>query len=87
MADAAKSAEGHVAGTARLREWAVNPAEGGKVFRWGEPGDFDRCRAFYRGKVPGHMIDGWCANLHKLATGATPGHAPAEKAAAAAAKH
>jgi hypothetical protein len=67
------------AGLARLRAWAINPAEGGKVFQWGKPGDFDRCRAFYKGKVPARMIDGWCANLHKLATGARPGHAPGEK--------
>lgn len=67
------------AGLARLRAWAINPAEGGKVFRWGTPGDFERCRRFYKGKVPAHMIDGWCANLHKLATGATPGNAPGER--------
>lgn len=65
----------------RLRAWAVNPAEGGKIFQWGTPGDFARCQAFYKGKVPGHMIDGWCAGLHKLATGAAPGHAPGEQAA------
>jgi len=76
---AGKPGEG--AGVARLRAWAVNPAEGGKLFAWGTPGDFKRCTTFYRGKVPGHMLDGWCANLHKLATGASPGHAPAEEAA------
>lgn len=65
----------------RLRAWAVSPTGGGKVFKWGTAGDFDRCREFYKGKVPGHMIDGWCARLHKLATGATPGHAPGEQAA------
>lgn len=68
------------AGVEHLRRWAVDPAGGGKLFRWGTPGDFKRCQEFYRGKVPGHMIDGWCANLHKLATGASPGHAPAEEA-------
>ena len=65
----------------RLRAWAIGP-EGQKHFRWGTPGDFDRCARFYRGKVPERMIPGWCARLHKLATGATPGNAPAEKAAA-----
>lgn len=65
----------------RLRAWAVGP-EGQKHFLWGTPGDFKRCQEFYKGKVPGHMIDGWCAKLHKLATGATPGHAPGEAAAA-----
>jgi hypothetical protein len=65
----------------RLRRWAISPSGGGKVFKWGTPGDFDRCRRFYADKIPAHMIDGWCARLHKLATGATPGHAPAEQAA------
>lgn len=69
---------GEAAGVARLKAWAVNPAEGGKLFAWGTPGDFDRCVRFYTGKMPAHMIEGWCANLHKLATGATPGHAPGE---------
>jgi hypothetical protein len=79
MADAAASAKGHTTGIARLRAWAINPAEGGKLFQWGKPGDFDRCVKFYRGKVPGHMLKGWCANLHKIATGATPGNAPGER--------
>lgn len=66
----------------RLRRWAVDPAGGGKVFRWGTDGDFARCQAFYREKgVPARMIDGWCARLHKLATDAWPGHAPGEGAA------
>lgn len=65
------------AGAARLRAWAVGP-EGRKIFMWGRPGDFKRCQEFYKGKVPARMIDGWCANLHKLATGAAPGQAPGE---------
>lgn len=77
----AEKTPGQAAAVARLKAWAVGP-EGMKHFRWGTPGDFKRCQDFYRGKVPGHMIDGWCANLHKLATGARPGQAPAEKAAA-----
>lgn len=65
----------------RLRAWAIGP-EGQKQFRWGQPGDFDRCQRFYTGKgMSERMIPGWCATLHKLATGATPGHAPAELAA------
>jgi hypothetical protein len=65
----------------RLRAWAVGPA-GQKHFRWGTPGDFARCEKFYADKLRPDMIPGWCANLHKLATGATPGHAPAEQAIA-----
>lgn len=64
----------------RLRDWATVGA-GRALFNWGVPGDYERCRVFYKGKVPGHMIDGWCATLHKLATGATPGRAPGEIAA------
>lgn len=67
------------AGLERLRAWAVNPAEGGKVFQWGTPGDFDRCVAFYKGKMADHFLEGWCSNLHKLATGARPGHAATEQ--------
>ena len=74
-------------GEARLKAWAINPAEGGRIFRWGTPGDFDRCVRFYTGKVPEHMLKGFCASLHRLATGAAPGHAPAEQAASAAHKH
>lgn len=70
-----------VKGVQRLRAWAINPAEGGKIFQWGKPGDFGRCREFYRDKIPARMLDGWCATLHKLATGARPGQAPAERAA------
>jgi len=67
------------AAVARLRKWAVT--EGNKIFAWGTPGDFKRCQVFYKGKMPDRMIDGWCANLHRLATGANPGSAPAELAA------
>lgn len=66
---AGDNAKGNTTGLARLRAWAVNPAEGGKVFRWSEPGAFSRCQVFYRGKVPGHMLDGWCSNLYALANG------------------
>lgn len=61
-----------------LKRWAVAGA-GAVHFAWGTPGDFARCQAFYKDKMPDHMIDGWCSNLHKLATGARPGHAPAEE--------
>lgn len=64
----------------RLRRWAVDPAGGGKIFHWGTPGDFGRCTAFYKDKIPAKMINGWCARLHKLATGGYPGHAPTEMA-------
>jgi hypothetical protein len=48
---------------------------------WGSPGDFKRCEleAEHHG-IPKHMRAGMCATLHKLATGAVPGQAPAERA-------
>lgn len=67
------------AGVERLRKWAISPTGGGKIFQWGKEGDFDRCRDFYRNKIPARMLDGWCARLHKLATGAVPGKAPGER--------
>ena len=44
---------------------------------WGTPGDFDKCVA----EVTPHLgakAKGYCANRHKQATGAWPGHAPGE---------
>ena len=66
-----------VAAVDRLKRWAVT--EGNKIFAWGTPGDLDRCVRFYTGKVPGRMIKGFCADLHRQATGANPGQAPGEK--------
>jgi DNA-binding MarR family transcriptional regulator len=48
--------------------------KGAAEIGWGSPGDFKRCEAFARAHgIPGHMIEGFCANLHKLATGEWPG--------------
>lgn len=66
--------------------WLHGP--GAAKIRWGQPGDFDRCRTAINeaivkkgGKpLPDHVINGLCAKLHKRATGATPGHAPGEQA-------
>lgn len=75
----------HPADTQRLMEyWARG--EGAAKINWGVPGDFDRCKAHLGKYVPGHMLNGLCANLHRRATGAMPGHAPGEKAAEAAKK-
>jgi hypothetical protein len=58
---------------------------GAAKIRWGISGDFDRCvrniqaEASEKGRpLSPHVIHGLCATLHKLATGATPGHAPGE---------
>jgi hypothetical protein len=55
---------------------------------WGHPGDYDGCLAAIQAKViehhgkplADHVIHGLCATLHKMATGAPPGKAPAERA-------
>lgn len=48
--------------------------KGAAQIGWGSPGDFDRCLSFARRHgIPKHMQKGFCANLHKLATGEWPG--------------
>jgi hypothetical protein len=53
---------------------------------WGVPGDFMECvtrvrqEASESGGISDHKVKGFCATLHKLATGASPGHAPGEAA-------
>jgi hypothetical protein len=57
-----------------------------KEINWGVPGDFDRCRVAINAEItsdgkpplPDHVISGLCATLHKIATGARPGHAASE---------
>ncbi len=56
----------------RLRAWALGPG-GMRHFRWGTDGDMTRCMRFYKTKMPNRMIPGWCARLHKAATGTWPG--------------
>lgn len=59
--------------TQRLRTYWTKGAGAAKI-RWGQPGDFDRCRkqlAKYV-KNPQHLA-GTCANLHKVALGIWPG--------------
>lgn len=59
--------------TQRLRSYWTKGAGAAKI-RWGQPGDFDRCRqqlAKYV-KNPSYLA-GTCANLHKVALGVWPG--------------
>lgn len=70
----------HAGDQERLDRWATE-GEGAARFRWGEPGDFDRCTRFMAEHgVPPQEIPGHCARLHHRATGFWPGHAPAEEA-------
>ena len=65
------------AATERLmRYWAEG--EGAAKVQWGTPGDFDRCVVELGKYVGPGIVKGLCANLHKRATGARPGHAPGE---------
>jgi hypothetical protein len=73
-----------------IRYWSKG-GEGGAKIGWDRPGggDFDRCRVEIQKEVsehgkplPDHVISGLCATLHKLNTGAAPGHGPVEEATA-----
>jgi len=78
------------ANTERLKTYWAEGAGAAKI-RWGQSGDFDRCVVNIQEAVSKHgkplpdgMVKGLCAELHVRATGARPGQAPGEKAAAAA---
>lgn len=49
--------------------------EGAAKIRWGESGDFDRCRRQLSEHVSPGQVSGTCANLHHRATGQWPGQA------------
>lgn len=68
-----------------LKYWLPGGA-GGAEIAWGTPGDFDRAISLIQGVIvknggkplSDRMIKGLVATLHKMATGARPGHAPGE---------
>lgn len=62
-----------------MHYWAEG--EGAAKINWGVPGDFDRCLTQLSKYVGPDIVKGLCSNLHQRATGARPGHAPAELAA------
>lgn len=82
-----KVTPGDEAATERLMKyWAEGP--GAAKIGWGRSGDYDTCLAELGKYVQDpKILHGLCANLHKRATGARPGQAPAEKAESAARKH
>jgi hypothetical protein len=47
--------------------------EGAAKIRWGQPGDFDRCRRALAQYVTPGQLSGMCANLHFRALGKWPG--------------
>lgn len=70
---------GDVASTERLMRYWTTGAGGAKI-GWGHEGDYDKCLVELGKYVDPSVLHGLCANLHKRATGASPGHAPAELA-------
>lgn len=61
-----------------MRYWTEG--EGAAKINWGHDGDFDRCIVELGKYVSPGIVKGLCSNLHQRATGARPGHAPAEEA-------
>ena len=56
---------------AKLRAYWVS-GKGRLKIKWGAPGDFKRCVKHLRKYIPART-EGYCANLHKMATGMWPG--------------
>lgn len=75
-------AQNHSASLERLISYWAH-GKGAPKIGWGTSGDFNRCRAELGKYVPPNELAGFCARLHKVATGASPGHAPGEKASRA----
>jgi len=59
--------------TARIRKYWVR-GKGAAKIRWGQPGDFNRCRTQLAKYVQNpQFLAGTCANMHKEALGVWPG--------------
>lgn len=54
-----------------IRYWTVGA--GRAKIRWGTGGDFNRCVRRLSKYVPPNQVQGFCARLHKRATGQWPG--------------
>jgi hypothetical protein len=66
-----------------IKYWLAGP--GAAKINWGVGGDYNRCISAIQAEVgedgpplSDRVIHGLCATLHKMATGARPGHAPGE---------
>jgi hypothetical protein len=71
----------HPTDTQRLRTYWTR-GEGAAKIRWGQPGDFNRCRTQLAKYITNpHYLAGTCSNMHKVALGVWPGQ---ESSAAAA---
>lgn len=56
----------------KLKRYWLTGTGGTVKIRWGTPGDFTRCVKELDKYMPGRA-EGYCANLHKIATGQWPG--------------
>lgn len=79
MADGREDTPRDVVDTARLKAYWSH-GEGAAKIGWNSPGDFDRCVVLLSEYVGPTVVRGLCANLHREATGFSPGHAPGDKA-------
>jgi hypothetical protein len=67
--------------TQRLRNYWVH-GEGAAKIRWGQPGDFNRCRTQLAKYITNpQWLAGTCSNLHKVALGVWPGQEGGENTA------
>lgn len=63
---------GHGGNINKLRAWYLNPAR--SKIPWGKPGDWAKCVRIAKKHMPKpDQAEGFCANLHKAATGEWPG--------------
>jgi hypothetical protein len=70
--------------TERLRKYWLH-GEGAAKIRWGQPGDFNRCRLQLAKYINPAFLAGTCANLHKEALDLWPGRERGDKGKHAAA--
>jgi hypothetical protein len=64
--------------TARIRRYWTH-GKGAAKIRWGQPGDFNRCRSQLGKYVNPAFLAGTCANMHKEAIGVWPGRERGDK--------
>ncbi|QAU06348.1 hypothetical protein SEA_WHOSEMANZ_22 [Gordonia phage WhoseManz] len=75
MSSSSSYAKGKASGGAQLKVYWTTGEGGVKKIRWNTPGDFTRCVRYMRKYAAreGFSAEGYCARLHKAATGVYPG--------------
>ncbi|WGH20805.1 hypothetical protein QLT00_gp22 [Gordonia phage Commandaria] len=76
MSSSSSYAKGKASDGGQLKVYWLT-GEGGLKIRWNTPGDFTRCVRLVRKYAlkEGFSAEGYCARLHKAATGVYPGDA------------